>query len=146
MNVPQSGNRNAFIHRLKANSKLFFQGFIKLKLNFLSFPTTPLSLHRQSHDCLRSGPPDTDEVITVSMPNGQTLSASFIRQHTHNLYQVRNNAAQMRLCHFSVILPVVELSLCPLLLFIWNSDAAVASVNTSTIDGQGFSGRTHSCW
>ncbi|XP_075896722.1 lysine-specific demethylase 4B isoform X2 [Nelusetta ayraudi] len=41
-----------------------------------------------SHDCLRSGPPDTDEVITVGMPNGQTLSASFIRQHTHNLYQV----------------------------------------------------------
>lgn len=26
------------------------------------------------------------------MPNGQVLNASFIRQHTHNLYQVRSNA------------------------------------------------------
>lgn len=56
----------------------------------------PPPLHpprRQSHDCLRSGPPSVGELITVAMPDGQTLSAFFNRQHTHNLYQVRSGAA-----------------------------------------------------
>uniref|UniRef100_A0A3Q1GG67 Lysine-specific demethylase 4B n=1 Tax=Acanthochromis polyacanthus TaxID=80966 RepID=A0A3Q1GG67_9TELE len=41
-----------------------------------------------SHDCLRSGPPDTGELIVVSTPEGQVLNASFVRQHTHKFYQV----------------------------------------------------------
>lgn len=58
----------------------------------------PSTLLLQSHDCLRSGPPDVEELIVVSMPNGQVLNASFIRQHTHNLYQVRNNATFKNRC------------------------------------------------
>ncbi|XP_029002187.1 lysine-specific demethylase 4B isoform X2 [Betta splendens] len=41
-----------------------------------------------SHDCLRNGPPDVGELIVVSNPEGQVLNASFIKQHTHKLYQV----------------------------------------------------------
>uniref|UniRef100_A0A671UEH2 Lysine-specific demethylase 4B n=1 Tax=Sparus aurata TaxID=8175 RepID=A0A671UEH2_SPAAU len=41
-----------------------------------------------SHDCLHSGPPDVGELIMVSMPEGQLLNASFVRQHTLQFYQV----------------------------------------------------------
>uniref|UniRef100_A0A671UFD7 Lysine-specific demethylase 4B n=1 Tax=Sparus aurata TaxID=8175 RepID=A0A671UFD7_SPAAU len=44
-----------------------------------------------SHDCLHSGPPDVGELIMVSMPEGQLLNASFVRQHTLQFYQVRKN-------------------------------------------------------
>lgn len=50
--------------------------------------TAPLGV-LQSHDCLRSGPPDIGELIVVAMPNGQDVNASFVRTHTHNYYQVR---------------------------------------------------------
>lgn len=53
--------------------------------SFLSFPLLLL----QSHDCLRSGPPEIGELIVVSTPEGQVLNASFVKQHTHKLYQVR---------------------------------------------------------
>lgn len=45
----------------------------------------------QSHDCLRSGPPDVGELIVVSTTGGQHLNASFVKQHTHKLYQVTIN-------------------------------------------------------
>ncbi|XP_028259733.1 lysine-specific demethylase 4B-like [Parambassis ranga] len=41
-----------------------------------------------SHDCLHSGPPDAGELIVVSTPEGQILNASFVKEHTHKLYQV----------------------------------------------------------
>ncbi|XP_077439643.1 lysine-specific demethylase 4B [Vanacampus margaritifer] len=41
-----------------------------------------------SHDCLSKGPPDVGELIVVSTIDGQDLNASFIKQHTHKLYQV----------------------------------------------------------
>lgn len=50
--------------------------------------TAPLGV-LQSHDCLRSGPPDIGELIVVATPNGQVVNASFVRSHTHNYYQVR---------------------------------------------------------
>lgn len=50
--------------------------------------TAPLGV-LQSHDCLRSGPPDIGELIVVAMPNSQVVNASFVRSHTHIYYQVR---------------------------------------------------------
>lgn len=45
----------------------------------------------QSHDCLRTGPPEVGELIVVSTAEGQVVNASFVRQHTHKFYQVRKN-------------------------------------------------------
>uniref|UniRef100_A0A8C7ZI76 [histone H3]-trimethyl-L-lysine(9) demethylase n=1 Tax=Oryzias sinensis TaxID=183150 RepID=A0A8C7ZI76_9TELE len=42
-----------------------------------------------SHDCLHNGPPEAGELITVATPEGQILRASFVKQHSHKLYQVR---------------------------------------------------------
>nr|XP_046246824.1 lysine-specific demethylase 4B isoform X2 [Scatophagus argus] len=51
-----------------------------------------------SHDCLRTGPPDVGEVVVVSMPEGQVLNASFVKQHAHNFYQVEfQNLSQLML-------------------------------------------------
>ncbi|XP_061681244.1 lysine-specific demethylase 4B [Syngnathoides biaculeatus] len=41
-----------------------------------------------SHDCLRRGPPDVGELIVVSTTEGQHLNASYVKQHTHKVYQV----------------------------------------------------------
>ncbi|XP_076135215.1 lysine-specific demethylase 4B isoform X1 [Alosa pseudoharengus] len=41
-----------------------------------------------SHDCLRSGPPETGEILCVCTADGQMLNASFIKEHTHRFYQV----------------------------------------------------------
>ncbi|XP_077572841.1 lysine-specific demethylase 4B [Stigmatopora nigra] len=41
-----------------------------------------------SHDCLQRGPPDVGELIVVTSLDGQELNASFVRQHTHKVYQV----------------------------------------------------------
>ncbi|XP_062411494.1 lysine-specific demethylase 4B isoform X2 [Sardina pilchardus] len=41
-----------------------------------------------SHDCLRSGPPETGEILCVCTAEGQMLNASFIKEHTHRYYQV----------------------------------------------------------
>lgn len=41
-----------------------------------------------SHECLRQGPPEVGELLVVGMPEGQVLSASFVKQHTQKLYQV----------------------------------------------------------
>lgn len=54
--------------------------------------TAPLHV-LQSHDCLRSGPPDVGELIVVAMPNGQVVNASYIRSHTHIYYQVSSTPA-----------------------------------------------------
>lgn len=54
--------------------------------------TAPL-LVLQSHDCLRSGPPDVGELIVVAMPNGQVVNASYIRSHNHIYYQVSSPPA-----------------------------------------------------
>uniref|UniRef100_A0A671UHC5 Lysine-specific demethylase 4B n=1 Tax=Sparus aurata TaxID=8175 RepID=A0A671UHC5_SPAAU len=48
----------------------------------------PENILVSSHDCLHSGPPDVGELIMVSMPEGQLLNASFVRQHTLQFYQV----------------------------------------------------------
>ena len=48
-------------------------------------------LHLQNHDCLRTGPPDIGELISVTMPDDQVLNASFVKQHVHKFYQVRKN-------------------------------------------------------
>ncbi|KAL2090227.1 hypothetical protein ACEWY4_014915 [Coilia grayii] len=41
-----------------------------------------------SHDCLRSGVPETGEMLCVATADGQMLTASFIKAHTHRCYQV----------------------------------------------------------
>ncbi|XP_012680815.2 lysine-specific demethylase 4B [Clupea harengus] len=41
-----------------------------------------------SHDCLRSGPPETGEILCVGTADGQMLNASFIRELTQRYYQV----------------------------------------------------------
>nr|XP_015826271.2 lysine-specific demethylase 4B [Nothobranchius furzeri] len=56
-----------------------------------------------SHDCLRSGPPDLGEAIVVSTPDGQILSATFIKEHTHKLYQVEfQDQSQLMLKHSEI--------------------------------------------
>ncbi|XP_060889825.1 lysine-specific demethylase 4B [Labrus mixtus] len=56
-----------------------------------------------SHDCLRSGPPEVGELIVVSMPDGQVLNASFVRQHTHKFYQVEfQDQTQLMLKHSEI--------------------------------------------
>uniref|UniRef100_A0A4W6CPB1 [histone H3]-trimethyl-L-lysine(9) demethylase n=1 Tax=Lates calcarifer TaxID=8187 RepID=A0A4W6CPB1_LATCA len=56
-----------------------------------------------SHDCLRSGPPEIGELIVVSTPEGQVLNASFVKQHTHKLYQVEfQDQTQMMLKHSEI--------------------------------------------
>lgn len=54
--------------------------------------TAPLHV-LQSHDCLRSGPPDVGELIVVAMPNGQVVNASYVKSHTHIYYQVSSTPA-----------------------------------------------------
>ncbi|XP_043986542.1 lysine-specific demethylase 4B isoform X2 [Gambusia affinis] len=41
-----------------------------------------------SHDCLRNGSPGAGELIVVSTPDGESLNASFVKEHVHKLYQV----------------------------------------------------------
>lgn len=41
-----------------------------------------------SHDCLRSGPPERGERICIATSGGNTLNASYIREHTTRYYQV----------------------------------------------------------
>ncbi|CAJ1060809.1 lysine-specific demethylase 4B-like [Xyrichtys novacula] len=56
-----------------------------------------------SHDCLRSGPPETGELILVSMPDGQVLNASFVKQHAHKVYQVEfQDQSQLMLKHSEI--------------------------------------------
>uniref|UniRef100_A0A3Q3DWB4 [histone H3]-trimethyl-L-lysine(9) demethylase n=1 Tax=Hippocampus comes TaxID=109280 RepID=A0A3Q3DWB4_HIPCM len=63
-----------------------------------------------SHDCLRSGPPDVGELIVVSTTDGQHLNASFVKQHTHKLYQVEfQDKSQLLLKHSEIHLLDQEL-------------------------------------
>uniref|UniRef100_A0A8C7ZBC2 [histone H3]-trimethyl-L-lysine(9) demethylase n=1 Tax=Oryzias sinensis TaxID=183150 RepID=A0A8C7ZBC2_9TELE len=56
-----------------------------------------------SHDCLHNGPPEAGELITVATPEGQILRASFVKQHSHKLYQVEfGNQSQLMLKHSEV--------------------------------------------
>ncbi|KAM6922077.1 lysine-specific demethylase 4B [Xenentodon cancila] len=56
-----------------------------------------------SHDCLRNGPPDEGEMILVSTPEGQILNASFVKPHTHKLYQVEfQDQSQLILKHSDI--------------------------------------------
>ncbi|KAM9848306.1 lysine-specific demethylase 4B [Aulostomus maculatus] len=56
-----------------------------------------------SHDCLHSGPPDVGELIVVSTPDGQILNASFVKQHTNNVYQVEfQDQSQLMLKHSEI--------------------------------------------
>ncbi|XP_057697446.1 lysine-specific demethylase 4B [Corythoichthys intestinalis] len=51
-----------------------------------------------SHNCLRRGPPDSGELIVVSTLDGQDLNASFVREHTHKVFQVEfDNKSQQLL-------------------------------------------------
>lgn len=65
---------------------------VNITKSLLLFSVCPLSV-LQSHDCLRSGPPDVGELIVVAMPNGQVVNASYIRSHTHIYYQVSSTPA-----------------------------------------------------
>ncbi|XP_044056520.1 lysine-specific demethylase 4B [Siniperca chuatsi] len=56
-----------------------------------------------SHDCLRTGPPEVGELLVVHTPEGQVLSASFVRQHTQKLYQVEfQEQSQLMLKHSEI--------------------------------------------
>ncbi|XP_041647378.1 lysine-specific demethylase 4B [Cheilinus undulatus] len=56
-----------------------------------------------SHDCLSSGPPEVGELILASMPDGQVLNASFVKQHTHKIYQVEfQDRTQLMLKHSEI--------------------------------------------
>lgn len=56
-----------------------------------------------SHDCLRSGPPEIGELIVVSTPEGQVLNASFVKQHSHKLYQVEfQDQSQLMIKHSEI--------------------------------------------
>ncbi|XP_029988133.1 lysine-specific demethylase 4B isoform X4 [Sphaeramia orbicularis] len=56
-----------------------------------------------SHDCLRSGPPETGELIVVSTPEGQVLNASFVKHHIHKFYQVEfQDQNQLMLKHSEI--------------------------------------------
>nr|XP_020452382.1 lysine-specific demethylase 4B-like [Monopterus albus] len=56
-----------------------------------------------SHDCLHSGPPDVGDKIVVGTPDGLVLNASFVKQHTHKLYQVEfPDQSQLMLKHSEI--------------------------------------------
>ncbi|XP_070764395.1 lysine-specific demethylase 4B [Enoplosus armatus] len=56
-----------------------------------------------SHDCLRTGPPEVGELLVVSTLEGQVLSASFVRHHTHKFYQVEfQDQSQLMLKHSEI--------------------------------------------
>ncbi|KAM4629848.1 lysine-specific demethylase 4B-like [Polymixia lowei] len=56
-----------------------------------------------SHDCLRNGPPEVGELMVVHTTEGQTLNASFVREHIHRLYQVEfQDQSQLLLKHTEI--------------------------------------------
>uniref|UniRef100_A0A7N8WRD8 Lysine-specific demethylase 4B n=1 Tax=Mastacembelus armatus TaxID=205130 RepID=A0A7N8WRD8_9TELE len=56
-----------------------------------------------SHDCLRNGPPEVGELIMVSTSEGHILNASFVKEHTHKLYQVEfQDQSQLMIKHSEI--------------------------------------------
>ncbi|XP_054645821.1 lysine-specific demethylase 4B [Dunckerocampus dactyliophorus] len=63
-----------------------------------------------SHDCLRTGPPDTGELIVVRTQDGQDQNAYFVKQHIHKVYQVEfQDKSQQLLKHSEIHLLDQEL-------------------------------------
>ncbi|XP_056133986.1 lysine-specific demethylase 4B isoform X2 [Lampris incognitus] len=61
-----------------------------------------------SHDCLRNGPPEVGELMVVHTSDGQTLNASFVREHVHKLYQVEFQDQRQLLLKHTELYPLEQ--------------------------------------